>query len=223
MVDTLVMLLSTDWFEPYWSSIGLDVEMVTRAEMQHGCREIVRQMLSGAKSYFRVAFSDERKKQTREMLASLARQAKLDTLLKVIEEWRSLTSEQLAAGLIYDSLTNDLLSGDIREGIDPKLGPGIATIMKGARRRYDLAPWEFLEKCESSETPWDRYTRELTEDMPTALADRLAAVLTAQRFEVFWNAVRDRLTSTQREALIAWYRAMAKARSRRDLVPAYVR
>jgi hypothetical protein len=221
MLDKLVMLLSTDWFKPYWSSIGIEVEETVKTSIQQGCREIVRQILSGAKNYYLASFSDDRKNKTQTMLESLAQQAQTEAVLSAVEEWTKMSDEELKAAWIYTTLTDDLFSRESREG-DPKLDPTITAIMTSAQKKYDLAPFEFLEKCESSETSWDQYTRELTPELPTALADDLAAVLTARRFEAFWKSVRDRLTPAQREELTSWYREMAKARSRRDLVPAYV-
>lgn len=221
MVDKLVMLLSTDWFKPYWSSIGIEVEGAVKTSIQQGSREIVRQILSGAKSYYLASFSDDRKNKTRTMLESLVRQVQAEGVLRAVEEWTKMSDEELKAAWIYTTLTEDLFSRESREG-DPKLDPAITAIMTSAQKKYDLAPFEFLEKCESSETSWDQYTREITPELPTALADDLAAVLTARRFEAFWDSLRDHLTPAQREKLIAWYREMAKARSRRDLVPSYV-
>lgn len=221
MLDKLVMLLSTDWFKFYWYTIGIDVDEPTKTSIQQGCREIVKQILSGAKSYFHISFAEERKNNTRAMVESLAEKSGARPVLRAIDDWVKMSDEDLKAAWIYTSLTEDLLSGDFRKG-DPTLDPAIITIMAGAQMKYDLAPFEFLEKCESSNTSWDQYTRELTGELPTALADDLAAVLTARRFETFWNSLRDKLTGVQREQLVAWYREVAKARSRRDLVPAYM-
>jgi len=221
MVDKLIMLLSTDWFRPYWSSIGIEVNEATKTSIQQGCREIVKQIVSGAKSYYHISFTEERKNNTRAMFESSAKKSGADPILRAIEEWAKMSDEEMKAAWIYTSFTDDLLSHNIREG-DPKLDHSIIAIMAKAQKKYDLASFEFLEKCESSDASWVQYTRELTPELPTALADTLAAVLTARRYETFWNAVRDKLTTAQREELIAWYRDMAKARSRRDLIPAYV-
>lgn len=221
VLDKLAMLLSTDWFLPYWSDIGIVAEESVKSSIQRQCREIVAQILSGVQSYYQASFSDDRKNQTRLMFESMARQSKAETVERAIEEWEQMTDEELKAASIYTSLTDNLFSNDIRD-VDPKLDSAIAAVIIKAQRKYKLAPFEFLEKCESSDTPWDRYTRELTPQQPTALADNLAAVLTARRFEAFWNSVRDRLTPAQREDLMIWYREMAKAHGRRDLVPTCV-
>jgi hypothetical protein len=60
MVDKLVFLLSTDWFKPYWSGIGIDIDEAAKTSVQQGCREIVAQILSGTKSYYLASFSDDR-------------------------------------------------------------------------------------------------------------------------------------------------------------------
>lgn len=151
-MDKLVMLLSTDWFKPYWSSIGVEVDGAPKTSIQQGCREIVRQILSGAKSYYLASFSDDRKNKTRAMLESLARQAQAEAVLRAVEEWTKMSDEELKAAWIYTTLTDDLFSREIREG-DPKLDPAITAIVTSAQKKYDLAPFEFLEKCESSETP----------------------------------------------------------------------
>jgi len=36
MVDKLIMLLSTDWFRPYWSSIGIEVNEAIKTSIQAG-------------------------------------------------------------------------------------------------------------------------------------------------------------------------------------------
>jgi hypothetical protein len=222
MVDQLVMLLSTDWFKPYWNSIGLDINENAKASIQQGCRQILGQILSGVENYYHTSFSEERLAQTRLMLESLVTGSVPETrVLAVIEEWTKLSHEGQKAAWICSSLTGEALLGQISEE-DLRLGPAITSIMVGALAKYDLESFEFVEICEASETSWDRYTRGLTPELPTTLADTLGSVLTSWRFEAFWNSVRGKLAPTQRNELIAWYRRMAKARSRRDLIPAYV-
>jgi hypothetical protein len=42
----LIMLLSTDWFWPYGSEIGLHLDAETKAKIQNGCRAIVRNVIA---------------------------------------------------------------------------------------------------------------------------------------------------------------------------------
>src|SRR5712691_1758585 len=70
-IDKLVMLLSTDWFSEYWSTIGLFLMAQKKILVQIGCREIVQQILSGAKEYWSTSFSKERIEKTISMFQSM--------------------------------------------------------------------------------------------------------------------------------------------------------
>jgi hypothetical protein len=71
MVDKVVMLLSTDWFLPYWSVVGIEATE-QKLCVQEGCRQIVHEMVNGATEYYHVNFSDERLRATRQSLRDLA-------------------------------------------------------------------------------------------------------------------------------------------------------
>jgi hypothetical protein len=49
-VDNVAMLLSTDWFFPYRSLIGIEVESQKDC-VQNGCREIVQRFIGSAAEY----------------------------------------------------------------------------------------------------------------------------------------------------------------------------
>lgn len=222
MLDQLVMLLSTDWFKPHWDNIGIDINEAAKTSIQQGCREVVGQILSGAENYYLASFSDERRNKTRSMFESVVHDSGTGEIVRaVITEWVGLSDEEQKATWIYETLTSELLSGHLRGG-DRKLNLAIATIMVNARQKYNREPFEFAGICVASQTAWDSYTRGLTPELPTALADGLASVLTARRFELLWRAIRNKLTSAQREELMAWYRRAAKVRAHRDLVPTYL-
>jgi hypothetical protein len=221
MLDKLIMLLSTDWFEPHWSEIGIRVDEPTKSCVQQGSRQIVTEILSGANSYDQVSFSAERLAVTRSMFSSLIREAGAESALSAGERWDTMSDEELKAAWIYTSLTDDLLSGNIQDA-DPKLASNILQVVRESQQHYGLAEYEFIDKCESSETKWDRFIRQLTPEQPSALADDLSAFLTAIRFETFWRSIRIKLTPAQMKVLVVWYREMAKAKGRRDITPSYV-
>src|SRR5262249_21134400 len=62
--DDVVMLLSTDWFLPHWSRVGLNVPAAERVKVQEACRitvgHIVARAPSDAKEYWLTDFSPER-------------------------------------------------------------------------------------------------------------------------------------------------------------------
>ena len=71
-IDKLVMLLSTDWFLPYWTALGIILKEKDQRLFQMSCREIVKQILSGAylNQYFLANLSKERVDETKDCLAS---------------------------------------------------------------------------------------------------------------------------------------------------------
>src|SRR6266542_299640 len=76
MVDHAAMLLSTDWFAPYWTVIGLEADKQKQC-LQNGCREIVRQVVGEARDYYLIDFSHDRIERTRNDLRLLVRNCKL--------------------------------------------------------------------------------------------------------------------------------------------------
>ena len=221
IVDKLVMLLSVDWFGPYWSSIGIEAEDSTKSVVRQACRDIVHGILAGVDSYYLISFSAERQKITRSQLESLARERGVPDLLAVIKVWTSTSDEDVKAAWIYSGLTDDLTSGDIRPG-DPKLDPVTADLVARFRTSYQQSSLEFVQISELSRTAWDKYIRNLTPEQPSALADDLAAMLRARSFEAFWKSLKLSLSPVQLNQLIVWYREMARSRQRREIAPPYV-
>ncbi len=214
MVDKLVMLLSTAWFAPYWYEIGIEIDEGTKSHVQQECQIIVKEMLSGASEYYSIPFSEERKEQTKLMLVSSIKRTHAEgAFAGVIEEWASVSRDDLTAAWIYSGFVEDLISGRITDG-DAKLESRVALAVADLRKPYKLAPFEFSEKCEASQNPWDSYIKGLTPEQPTALADELAARLTARRFRALWDSVRTGLTPAQQQQLITWFHEMAKSRGR---------
>src|SRR6516162_11289086 len=77
MADKAAMLLSTDWFGPYWSVIGIEADNA-KVCIQNGCRDIVRGFVGDAGDYYLINFSHDRIEGTREDLRLLIRNCKLN-------------------------------------------------------------------------------------------------------------------------------------------------
>ncbi len=222
MIDYLIMLLSADWFGSHWSSIGVEVGEDVSTPLRLGCRDIVHQILSGEEDYYLVSFSDRRKTESRAMLESLMQNCGApESVHRVVNRWAALTDDELKAAWICNDFTTDILSGNSRNG-DPNLDARIVAELAASRKYYHIETYEFSPISLASPSTWDAYIRGLTPEQPTALADNLAAVLEYQRLEELWNSVRVRLTAAQKDQLVSWYHEMAKARGRRDIVPAYL-
>jgi hypothetical protein len=63
----------------------------------------------------------------------------------------------------------------------------------------------FEQICLSSKSDWDIFTRSTTPDEPTMLSDYLSSLLSEEKFEQFWTAVRAKLSLGERRELLNWY------------------
>jgi len=59
-IDSLVMLLSADWFFDRWGQHSIAAEEGVRSCVQRGCREIVKAFMGHADQYWLISFSSER-------------------------------------------------------------------------------------------------------------------------------------------------------------------
>jgi hypothetical protein len=95
-MDYFMMLLSTDWFLPYWPEIGIDIAEAKRVGLQQGCREIADQILGGANNYFLADFSEERRQETHSMFLALLRRWNAEPEMRATwNEWTNLSHQGL--------------------------------------------------------------------------------------------------------------------------------
>jgi len=215
MIDFLVILLSTDWFLPYWREIGIDIEETKRVAIQQECREIVNEMLDGKESIFLSDCSEERKHATSSKF--LAAMRKCDAELAIAAtwtEWASLSHEELNAVVLCSLLNREMSSPDSASGDPPSdfvLRAEVAKIWEA----YALSPSIFRDICLNSTTEWDIRTRHVLSS-PRALVNQLWIVLLYGRLRAFWAYIRGRVAAGQIQDLIDWYRAMIKSRVKED-------
>ncbi len=213
-IDKLIMLLSADWFFPYWGVIGIFGEPDQRAAIKSGCREIVQQITSGVTEYWSANFSVDRLNNTRELFSSLLQRSKLPQV--TLKRLRSLISREEpgvdeGTQWLLVSMTQDLL----RESASSS-GSGVGTEVLEALRG-GLQQWQNTEigidlkqRCIASDSNWDRYLRSLTPDLPAMLADYVWAMASESRFDVLWGYISVQLTTQQRQQLIEWFRSQAQ-------------
>lgn len=220
-LDQLIMLLSTDWFKPYWIILGIDLDDSEKGLIQKGCRKIVLQIIGGAKEYWLAIFSNSRREETRSLFHALIGGSRAASVLSnMAAEWADISDEDMKASWIFDTLTEELVTGETDESL--KLDSGVRSVVLARRPERTSLEIDFRDLCERSGATWDRYTRQLTPTLPTFLADSLLSFLTARRFKSLWFSVCHSLTSEQRDELIGWYRARAKSRVRTDIAPSYM-
>ena len=223
MTDYLIMLLSTDWFLPYWTEIGIDIAEEKRIGIQQGCREILEEILGGADSLYLANLSKERKEATKSKFIALLRRCEAEREVSATRtEWGNLSNRELTAVVQCAGLNRDIPSAD---------GSGAALYLELPIRAeavktweaHDLDPAVFEDICLSSKTEWDIRTQKMLTS-PKTLKNLLWRVLLDHRLRAFWADLRERLTPQQLQQLASWYRAMIKTISKDDqpALPSYM-
>jgi hypothetical protein len=212
-LDKLVMLLSADWFLPHWHTIGIFAEEEKKRCLQQGCREIVRQIMSGAKQYWDTDFAPERVRKTRSAFDVLLKTCKVEEA--AVNRISGLGSE--AESPIDDgtrwllvSMTEQLLDSSVTEG--PPLDNAVKDALKNEWKQWkEPSEIDFKTLCLTSTTNWDQYLKSITPDLPAMLADYVVAIASQSKFEVLWGFINARLPAKQRHELLNWYRSVAQS------------
>jgi hypothetical protein len=224
MADSLIMLLSTDWFLPYWAEIGIKTSEEKKSCVQQGCRKIVAQILGDNESKFMSDFSDERMRETEARLLALIQNcgAELE-LSETCKEWANLSNQERNAAWNCARSNSQLRLGAVSEN-GPVLDTSIRSEVGRIWEQYHVEAYAFRDICLHSKTDWDMYAQ-IAWNGPTVLVGQLQSVLQYRRLREFWNQLRQRLTVQQLDQLVSWYRAMIDFRlhdDRPDLIPSYM-
>lgn len=196
------MILSTDWFQPYWPILGLNTTLESRRCIQQGCREIVNQMVGDAKQYWLISFAEDRVRATREGVLSLAGRCGLDVAsaeqLGELCRDRPDRDEREKTAWLLRSVTAELVSDD-----------GLTSDVKQALERAGAtfrSDEDFQLLNSESQSPWDRRIRDLTPDLPMYLSDWISVGVLP---EAALNYILTCLNSEQQQVLRARFRAAA--------------
>lgn len=224
MTEYLVLLLSTDWFLPYWTEIGIDMVDAKKVGIQQGCRHIIDQIAAGDNSTFVLSFSGDHRQETGSKFLALLREWEAEPEVSAtLREWENLSHRELTAVVECAMLNGEIPSAD-GSGNVPCLEFAIRVEVVKAWELHSLKASVFREICLSSQTSWDLRTQKLLSS-PRTLVNQLWRVLLDHRFRAFWTDVQQRLSSQQLQELVSWYRAMVKAKAhedRPDLIPSYI-
>jgi len=226
-VDRLTMLLSTDWFAGLWAVIGLKMEAEKEACLRKGCREIVREMISGTEEYWHIDFSDDRLAKTHLLLDSLMKKCgldkhlveRIDWLIEEDQQWkldentRSLLvhiTDSLALnhlGFMLESITSRGL-GEFKPALDPTVEQAL---LRAWASYTTVEKMNFNDLCLNSQSEWDRYTRSLKPDLPESLSTSLTQELLVKiKFDLLSQIVERELIPLQKQGLLGWYAAIGK-------------
>lgn len=195
--DKLAMLLSTDWFLPHWSIIGID-PCSNGIAFQQTFRNIVRDLVGEATDYYLISFTDQRIAATREALVRAAVECSLPPggamqIEQICTPNPYRDEQHKSAWVLLDIVGPELLQ-------DQHLEPTIRTALNGAKQWFKFDAELIDRQCVESGTPWDSYIRDLTPDQPSSLSDFVTAGLIVEAQFAF---VLKELTTTQRELLLA--------------------
>ena len=225
MTDELIILLSTDWFLPYWTRIGAKVEEAEKECIQQGCRKIVSQMVGDAHRMYQVDFTEERKLKTdADFAALLLSCASEEGLAPVRKEWGNRTDKDNTATWNWYYLNEIICSPSVEERF-PVLPADVRSCISDVWRLYDFKESDLRAACSSSPSNWDIQIHSVLGGSDT-LHGLLNNILRDQKLQAFWDRLKERLTTEQVSNLLDWYRESTAALTRgeqSDLIPAFVK
>ena len=206
------MLLSTDWFLPFWSEIGICVDDAKKADIHEGCRAIVRRFMGDRGNYFQIDFTDKRRQETESLLIDLLGRLGAGYVRFVLEkEGSGSNKDEMSTGIMSSILAHDLLLRD--EGTaGPVLDDAIRTGVIEAIVAYDVDPNQFSRISVESDSTWDVYVSGLLAETPGTLSNIAFFAAQEIRLKALWRRICERLSEKQRVDLICWYRIMAASR-----------
>jgi len=214
-LDTLVSLLSTDWFLPHWHVLGISIEDGKRPAFQNGCRDIVRQILGSAKQYWLADFSAERVEKTHSLFCALLEECHADK--RVVEHVSELLGEGHSeplenTGWIILSVVEMMAKGTLDEStaLDSSLREQVMRVWHTIDRNGSCEA-DFERLCRNSHSAWDTFIRNTTPDLPTRLADYVVSTARTDKFQAFWAALTASIPLRQRLELGRWLGGVAES------------
>jgi hypothetical protein len=213
--DQVVMLLSADWFSPYWRTMELRVSPDFQSRLQGECRREVDEVVGAEEVYRQVSFAPERLRSTRTMIISaLGRYAPGSDFNKAVnnlirydlEPHDAAFHEASSLQMLNRELTDEGLTRAGQRALDPQIQAKVGDILDEITER----PVKYDRWALDSVSAWDIRLRQLTPERPTLLAGFLSDEI-ATRLEAlkFLRRVRTQLLPDETAALMDWYAAAA--------------
>jgi hypothetical protein len=215
------MLLSTDWFLPYWNLLNINVVGSARASIQQACRPIVKDMLGGATEYWLISFAEERLLRTQTLFDAAWTTHDPDAAAsKAINNWALTSESDCRDGWLLNSLTLHLLRN--RKGNnEASFESAILNALERIQERHPGSDIDLDNISMASKTEWDMFIRSITPDLPQMLGDYISVLLSGQHFRVIWSALIAELPESNDRDLVEWFRFEARAFMGADILPDY--
>lgn len=205
------MLLSTDWFIPYWSTFGLVFSESEQQMVREVSRKVTKELLKGADTYWGASFSDVRISATRHsflenLRKSILGAAGVGQLSDALNAARD-SAEFATTSWLFGALC-DQLCGPMDDVTLPKLS---STSLETVKSLWQLSAsvepdGDLIERAvKTSATDWDKWLRNATPDLPTYLSDwAITRLRRPDRFRVFWAQLFWAVSQEDKRALKKW-------------------
>ena len=172
-IDKVAMLLSADWFAPYWLAVGLAVSPEEQLLAQRAARAAVRNLMKGVEVYWGVDFTDQRMSATQSDLLAGLRSSGIDA--RVIDQISGLLNEHaendrsVSTSLwLFGALCDQLCAASVDARLDRNLVRIVRALWQGSKN-HNVGRIELENALRASNTSWDRYLCCLTPDLPTLI------------------------------------------------------
>lgn len=211
--DKLAMLLSTDWFFPWWPSIGLLISYDDKKVAQNKCRDEVKVFTRNFDNYWIISFDDVRIEHTSRHI--------IDTIKEYVYPGFMLfdlvnnggtkiepNSQKIPLDLI--GIMTELLVSD-RNSIEFDLPEDVCSIVTYCWKKSEEEDIDYSALCRSGRGEWDQIISNLTPDLPCMTADFVSIDIDSHnRIARFCGLINSKLTGQSMHLLTDWYENFAR-------------
>lgn len=170
--DYVVMLLSTDWFFPYWHILGITDSTRKTEVVKDKFRDLVKSIIGCSIQYWYVSFSEGRLKHTRGIFEEIVRASPLNEYSKC--SLKSLISanerpKNIKENMFFHDLTREIIANSESILNENVLNKRICDAVAKTWAKCEIDGLDFVRSSTDSLTAWDVYIRSLTPDQPSLL------------------------------------------------------
>lgn len=213
--DQLILLLSADWFRPFWATIGLYDERQGDSVVRCARAE-VRAFLGEKRSYYEVDLRPERKAGTLERFVNCVRRSEGPEVARAV---MALAAPQQTHHLLRDLFRSLVARLVGHSDLDSVLGATAAAekLRTASDSAFPASLREALDTAfQNASGEWDSYLRERTQDPPSLLVDSAEDLQSAGAERVFLDAIKNSFDPTAQNEL-----AKELIRQSRTVAPDY--
>lgn len=212
-LDSFLMLLSADWFKPYWRSINIELSTEKTLLVVKLCRITVKAFMQGAPDYYLIDFGAERQAKTwQSFLEALKINSLSNIECDVIQTAAAQFCSFSAASTTSYALFKTVILELSRKNSNPSMPgprPRISAVIQETLQQACQTSAQFYSHldeieavAEASTTQWDTYLRSLMPGTPEILFIEFdGRIVTPQFCETAWTLLRSKLNKEQLEML----------------------